>query len=381
MGRVVVVGAGPAGSATSIHLARLGHDVTLLDRASFPRRKSCGEGVFAPGVRVLEELGVLEQVLPTACVLQSLRMELEGAGAEAPLEPTSLGIRRELLDNSLVERARAEGVDVRLGVTGTGLARAGSRFEAVETGACRVQGDVIVLADGLRSRLRRIAGLDAGGSGRRYGVSAHYRLRQEPVPRVHISLQRGHEVYLTPVGGTLVNVAVLLEGDAARRLGGRLRAGYEELVAACRLLPEAAALADAPLAGGPFPASPRALYRDNLVLAGDAGGFFDGISGEGVSLALQSAGPVARAADAFLRDGDARHFRDYERRRRRLGRNSTLLARINLFLAAHPSLGRRVMGNLGRRPWTFRKLVALNQGELSLSALTPRDVVAALLGA
>jgi flavin-dependent dehydrogenase len=383
MGRIVVVGAGPAGAAVAIQLRRLGHDVTLIDRATFPRRKSCGEGLFSPGVRALEELGVLPALLPQACVLESLRMEIDGRGAEAPLSPPgamALGVRRELLDHCLVQRAAEEGVELRFATTATGLLRSNGRFDAVQTRGGPIYGDVIVLADGLRSGLRRAAGLEGAATGNRYGVSAHYLLPRKPLPKVHIRLQQGSEVYVTPVGGDLVNIALLLDKGSARQLGGRLTEAFETLVDGSGVLPAGSKLVDEPLAGGPFPASARRSYRDNLLLAGDAGGFFDGISGEGMSLALVSARDAALAADRFLVDGDSRHFRSYEKERRRLARNSTLLARINLFLAAHPVVGRRIIGNLGRRPQTFGKVLALNQGSLSLSAIRPRDLVATLFG-
>ena len=103
---VLVVGGGLAGASTAIRLARVGASVQLIDRARFPRPKVCGEGLFARGVEVLDELGVLEQVRGQARALKTLRMELDGAAAEGRLPFSSdppIGIRRTVLDAALLD--------------------------------------------------------------------------------------------------------------------------------------------------------------------------------------------------------------------------------------------------------------------------------------
>src|SRR5690606_36275822 len=139
-------------------------------------------------------------------------------------------------------------------------------------------------------------------------------------------------------------------------------------------------LLDEPMIMGPFPSSASALAKHNLVLAGDAAGFFDPITGEGMSLALQSAHDAASSIDAFLREGKHDVIQDYERRQRARARNSMLLARLCLFLARRPALGRRAIANMNRRPATFEKLVAINSGDAELRHLRPRDALALLLG-
>ena len=141
-----------------------------------------------------------------------------------------------------------------------------------------------------------------------------------------------------------------------------------------------AELLDAPVATGPFPAACSRAWRDNLVLAGDAAGFFDGISGEGISAALLSARACAGAVGDVLRTGDRRALRRYDGERRTITRNSDLLARISLILAARPALAHRAVANLARRPQTFARLVAVSTGDLPLGALGARDLLALACG-
>jgi flavin-dependent dehydrogenase len=239
---------------------------------------------------------------------------------------------------------------------------------------------VVVAADGLRSRLRHAAGLQKQLRRRRYGVSAHYEMPSAPGDGVEVYFRPSYEVYVTPVGGSLVNVAVLLDAATARRLGGRLEGAFDALAVEGAPRLREGKRADAALAAGPFPAAATRHWAGNLVLAGDAGGFFDGITGEGMSLALVGAKHCASAVEAFLADGDGAHFARYDRAITVLQRPSTLMARLSLALAARPALGRRAIANLARRPQTLANLVRVSQGEAALTSLRPRDALALLFG-
>jgi flavin-dependent dehydrogenase len=125
-------------------------------------------------------------------------------------------------------------------------------------------------------------------------------------------------------------------------------------------------LLDAPLVAGPFRSGRAAC--GNAIKA-DAAGFFDGITGEGMSLALVSARHCAEAVDEFLATGSAEPLRRYERRRRSLARNSEILGRMTLALASREWTARRALRGLARRPETFAKLVAVSSGEARLWSL------------
>ena len=165
-----------------------------------------------------------------------------------------------------------------------------------------------------------------------------------------------------------------------QQFAGELRARYELVLRAHAALGEGFELLDEPLAAGPFASSCTRPWRANLVLVGDAAGFFDGISGEGMSLALVSARDCAEATGRFLREGSYDAFREYAARRAALVRNSNLLARVSLALGSRPALARMAVRNLQRQPKTFEKLVAVNSGEAGLSSVRPRDLLALATG-
>ncbi len=378
---VAIVGGSLAGAATAIHLAKSGRRVVLLEKTLVHRRKACGEGLFPQGVRELEHLGVLPAVLERSAPIDGVRFHAGDAAAEAALGGgAGIGVRREWLDPFVLGRAAAAGVEVRRGVTVRGLVRDGKRLRGVTTGQGDVLARVIVGADGLHSRMRRLADLEGVRRGSRYGISAHVRLAGDLEPFVDVYFERGYELYISPVGDGVANAALLLRKPEMHYFAGELRARYEMLLRAHAGLRNDFELLDEPMAAGPFEATCSRPWRANLLLVGDAAGFLDGISGEGMSVALVSARDCARAIDRYLRDIDYQAFRDYTSRRAALVRSSNLLARISLALGSHPALASMAVRNLQQRPRTFEKLVAINSGEARLRTVRLRDFVALATG-
>jgi geranylgeranyl reductase family protein len=379
---VVIVGASVAGASTAIHLSRAGIRVLLIDRETFPRSKVCGEGIFPKGVDELAALGVLEGLVDRARVLKSLCFEMNAEICEAPLSPSGrpgLGVQRRILDQVLLEQATRAGAEIRLGVRAEGLIRdADGRFAGISTGRGEAKARAIVGADGLGSMLRRRAGLDVWRKAARYGVSAHLSL-DEWGDTISVQFRTDHELYLTPVGKNLTNVALLLSAERARRMSGDLKGAFERYVGGKPGLTRLA-FVDAPRMMGPFPVESRRLFQGNLVLVGDAAGFYDPITGEGISTALTSASLAAKALEGFLAHGTPEPFERYEREARRIARPSRLMAKLILALEKRPFLAKRAIRNLGRRPEVFSRLIGVNGGEVSFRELRPRDVVALTTG-
>lgn len=377
----VVVGGSLAGAATAIHLAEAGRRVVLLEHSHVYKRKACGEGLFPQGVRELGRLGLLPAVLEQPVRLAGVRFHAGDAVAAATMEGGGgLGVRREWLDPLLLGRAESAGVEVRRGVTARALLRDGPRLRGVATDAGDVLARVVVGADGLNSRIRRLAALDGKRRGTRYGISAHVRLNRPLEPFVDVHFEPGYELYITPVGESDANVALLVRKPAMHQFAGRLQTHYGMILRAHPALGDAFELLDEPLAAGPFVASCTRPWRANLVLVGDAAGFFDGITGEGMSVALVSARLCAEAVARYLGDGDYQPFREYAAHRAGLVRSSNLLARVALALGSRPTLARMAVRNLQRQPRTFEKLVAINSGEIGLRRVRPRDFMALATG-
>ncbi len=383
---VVIAGGGLAGAATAYHLASAGRRVVVLERSATYQRKACGEGLFPRGVRELERLGLLDEIRPRGMSLTGVRFHNEAIEVAAPFGRDGvrgLGVQRSALDPRMLEHARAAGVEVRTGLAVQGIATSDGFARGVQTSEGTVEARVVVGADGIGSRIRKQAGLDRARrwrGRRRYGVSAHLRLDHDAGSTVDVYFHDGYELYVTPVAERVVNLAVLVHRRLLRTARGDLAAWFKGMIERDHPAFGAAQLLDGPIAAGPFATGCVRPWRSNLVLVGDAAGFFDAINGEGMSLTLVSARDCAAAVDAYLRTNDEAAFERYSRQRRALVRDSEWLARLSLTLAARPAVARLAIKHLARRPSAFARLVAISSGELPLRALRPSDVRALLLG-
>lgn len=356
----VVVGAGPAGLAFAIAAAVAGLDVVVLERRAGTLDKACGEGLLPAGVRALEALGVRQHLAAaeTAPIdeIRWIEPGAEAARLRLPA-PGGLGVRRTALSAALLRRAREVGVEVVQG------------FEVVEhvrePGAIRAVGRdgdvaarVLVAADGLASPTRRREGLDAPARRHpRFGVRRH--LAVPPwADAVEVHFGARAEAYVTPAGARRVGIAILFEQGEP----GRFEALIARFPALAGLV--AAAEPDSAVRGaGPFDRRATARVADRLVLLGDAAGFVDAVTGEGVSLALRCARELAAMLpEALARGAGVDALRPYEEVWRRHFRPYAAWTRTMLWLSRSPRLRRRVLAWAAARPAPFEKVVAAAVG-------------------
>jgi flavin-dependent dehydrogenase len=352
----VVVGGGPAGLAFAAAAARRGLAVTVLERGAGPVDKACGEGILPAGVRALEPLGVAALLGPedTAPIRELHWIEASGATARLRLPaPGGVGVRRTALSAALLARAREAGAEVLGGEDVVEHRREPGHVVAV-TRRRELRARVLVAADGLGSAVRRREGLDLPPSGAlRYGLRRHFALAPW-ADAVEVHFSDGVEAYVTPVGRARVGVAFLFE----RRRGatfGELLAGFPAL--ARRV---AGAPPDSEVRGaGPLARAARARVADRLVLLGDAAGYVDAVTGEGLSLAFACASGLAALLPAALaRGASAGALRPYEALWARHFRPYAAWTRLVLGLGRHPALRRRVLSLAGWQPAPFERLVA-----------------------
>lgn len=352
---VIVVGGGPAGLAAAAAAARRGLDALVLERGSLPADKACGEGILPAGVRALEALGARSRLDPAAqAPLSAIRWLDGGRVAEARLPaPGGLGVRRTALSAALASAARAAGAEVRERAPVLHHRRL-EREVVVETGAGEERGRLLVAADGLASAVRRREGLDrSAASGRRFGIRRHFAVAPW-TDAVEVHFGAGAEAYVTPVGARRVGVAFLYEEAA--------RGPYPELLARFPAL--AARVAGAPYDSAPAGAGPlarrcRRRVLDRLVLLGDAAGYVDAVTGEGLSLALAGAVALGHALPEALRAGaTARALAAFARGERLRFARYAAATRLVLALARRPALRGRALDELARRPALFARLVA-----------------------
>lgn len=391
---VVVVGGSVAGATVAAFLGGRGRSVVVLDRARFPRDKPCGEGVMPHGVDVLAQLGLHDALLAAgARPLNGVRYTVAG-GASAmacfPPRPGSsavaLGVRRTVLDRLLLDRARAaRDVCVLENFAVRSLVREDGRLTGVTDGERVVRGGIVVGADGLRSTLRRALGWEAPRGGRpRYAVVGHFRLGEERLPPVvDVVFADGVESYLTPLGNGEALVALLVERAGMRRFAGDLAGGYLRTLRALPHVPSllaGAELLPGVRATGPFAVRARRVAGGNALLIGDAAGFRDPITGEGMASALLQARAAARVIDAALAAGDAPDLSPFSAEHRLTTTTGDRLTRIALLLAGSGVLRRRAVVGLRRRDGLLAKLLAVNSGHAGLGSLSPRDWLALTTG-
>lgn len=307
---VVVVGAGPAGALAARELARNGARVLLLDRASFPRWKVCGT-CLSPGAQEalrLSGLGALPDRLG-AVPLEHLHLTGWSRSARVPLQGT-LALSRKALDLGLIQAAEDSGAQFlpKSGARWAGVSRDWARLGVNHPeGALEVKARVVVAADGLRSGILAGAGLrgdSADPPGVKVGLGAVLRGGEEAYGPgiIHMVLGREGYVGMARTEEGLLNVAAAVERKALASTGSPARAVE-------RILSEAGApaLEGEVLEGWKgTPAlgyRPRALGGDRVLAVGDAAGFVEPFTGEGMGWALAGARALApvvlRALDVW----------------------------------------------------------------------------------
>ena len=350
---LIIVGGGPAGLATAIFAARAGLSSIVLDKRSLPLDKPCGEGIMPPGVALLREMGVHVPHSPFHGIhYVDGDILAEGRFQRKP----GWGVRRTALVRGMVERAEELGVDLRYH-TGVEGWRYKGECAVVETERGAIEARFLIGADGLHSKIRKQAGLEKSRRGaKRFGVRRHFRARPWS-SFVEVHWVDGTEAYVTPVGSEEVGVALLSSDEPG---------GFEDLLSKFPRLGER--LANAVVVGeasgaGPFRQRVRCRYRDNLALVGDAAGYLDAITGEGLSLAFHCARSLAETV------AEGRRLASYEKEYRRLSRTYYGMTGLLLTVARQPWLRRRVIATLARKPELFDRLLAISLGEQPVQSM------------
>ena len=356
----VVVGAGPAGSATALLLARGGARVLLLDRARFPREKPCSEYLSPESTRVLGRLG--EPVLNAVAAASPAK--LTGMKVVAPsgkavvgrFETFSFALPRTRFDTILRAAAEAAGAKVLEGVKVEEVLYDGGTVSGVvarETGNGKretLRARVVVGADGLRSIVARRLGRVFTTPPRRLAFTAHVSGVRDVNDLGEMHVGPSGYVGLGPIGDGVTTVALVVPFKGAQR-GARF---FEELDRfpgiAGRFDP--ARIVRRVLATGPFARWSRRPVASGggALLVGDAADFFDPFTGQGIYSALRGAELAASAILETLATGGAASLDGYARARRREFGSKWILERMIGIAVGWPALIERVVGRMARRP-------------------------------
>ncbi|OFW16118.1 MAG: hypothetical protein A3H29_19170 [Acidobacteria bacterium RIFCSPLOWO2_02_FULL_67_21] len=330
---VLVVGAGPAGSIAALVLARAGVRVRLVDRESFPRDKLCGDTLNPGAAALLGRFGLAEAVGARAAAITGMLVSGPGGAAVAADYPDGmqgLAILRSSLDATLLEAAIAAGADFTPGVhvTGPSVAADGATVAGVRVGRtkaesmCRAR--IVVAADGRHSTLAFSMGLARfAAAPKRWAFGAYYAGVEQLTTRGEMHIQPRGYTGVAPLPGGLANVCVVCD---RHDLHAFRHARPEEVVASA--LARHPALRDrfrrahrvGPVSVlGPLAVDAVAAGCPGLLLAGDAAGFVDPMTGDGLRFAIRGGELAAVAAIAELETGQPAHARLDAARRREFG--------------------------------------------------------------
>jgi len=374
----VVVGAGPAGSATALQLARAGARVLLLDRARFPREKPCSEYLSPESTRVLERLG--RDVLGAVAAASPARLTgmkvvaPSGAAVVGRFETFSFALPRTRFDTILRNAAEGAGAEVREGVKVEELVYDGGAVAGVtaqETGNRKrdtYRARVVVGADGLRSVVARRLGKVHTAGPRRIAFTAHVADVRDVHELGEMHVGRPGYVGLGPIGNGVTTVALVVPVAEAKR-GARFFAELNRFPGVAGRF-DARRIVRHVLATGPFARWSRRPVTNGALLVGDAADFFDPFTGQGIYSALRGAELAAAAILATLATGAS--LQPYARARRREFTGKWLLERMIGIAVGWPALIERVVGRMIRRPELAHLLVrATGNCVPARAALTP----------
>jgi flavin-dependent dehydrogenase len=308
---VIITGAGPAGAIAATVLARAGARVRLLERARFPRHKLCGDSINPGAAAVLHRLG-LADALVGGLPVEGMLVSGEGSVAvegwyPAPVRGVSL--TRAVLDARLVEAAVRAGAEFDEGVLVRGPL-VGPADEVTGVDAVDAHGRqrplhsrIVIAADGRFSRVARSLRLSgAARHPRRWAIGAYFENVSGLGPRGEMHVRGDHYVGVAPVPGGLVNACLV---SARRSLLQRPGALLDRLGSDAVLRER---FADARIVGRPAVLGPLAVEATaagcrGLLLAGDAAGFIDPMTGDGLRFAFRGGELAALEALRALDQG------------------------------------------------------------------------------
>lgn len=376
MYQVIVVGGGPAGSTTARLLAEAGCQVLLLDKATFPRHKACSDYLNPAGVRALRDLGMMDALMAThPHAMHAMRVHApEGRIFQATfrdVEPghVALGISRFRLDHLLLQRAATSGVEIRERAHVRDLVLDRGRVVGVEvsSGGRRetIRAPIVVGADGHHSVVSRRLGLDLPVRWpRRTGLAAHFRGLGRLGDWGEMHVAPGGYAGLALLEDDLATVTLVTNVDAVAQRPGLVDDYYDTKLADIPIVGEMVAGAErvGPIRGvGPLARRVRRRTGDGFLLVGDAAGFLDPFTGEGVYKALHGARLAAPVIVSALERGDtsARALAPYARAYQQAFFANTQVLRIVQGFVHSPPLMRYVIDRLEQRDELARLLTGV----------------------
>ncbi len=344
---LLIIGGGPVGLASSIYAALAGLAVRVLETKPGVIDKACGEGLMPGGAKALAEMGVnIEACVP----FKGIRYIENGREAIGNFQNgEGLGIRRLVLHDAMRKRALELGVIIEehqaKEISQT------SEFVTVDT----YQARYVIAADGLKSPTRRKLALEKKKKHfARYGLRQHFKVAPWTDNYVEIHLSPLAEAYITPVSHDTVGVAILFGDKLRSKLrgaeGGFYKASLKEFPALQKRL-ENVEPCSSIKGAGPLKTVLKKRAEGRILMAGDAAGYLDPLTGEGLRLGFVSA---KTAVKAICNETHEQYDKEWKLMTRRYWFSTSMILEVR----KNSVLNKLVVPTLARFPRLFDWILA-----------------------
>lgn len=344
---VLIVGAGPAGALASYKLAKAGIKVVVLEKASEVKRKICGEYLCPLGLELLEKEGLADEVVGEFLRLKGMLI-VTAQGTEVitefpqPERFQGVSVHRAVFDSNLIKSAQRVGAEVKFSAEVKKISRSGE-YWVVETSQETYLTRVLIGADGRRSMVSNYLDNDISSDGKRVAVHGFAFLPRENVRQGEMHLfQDGSYIGINPTSDHEVNFSLVLDAKQLQKLGGPLKALNTYLLKSRHLSARFPVFENESQIKATFPIQHRTksiIPSQNVALIGDAAGFVDPLTGEGMYNALLSAQILADEmiqgfkGTVFIKP---EAFKKYRYRYMKVLNHKIMLNRLFQKLISHP---------------------------------------------